>query len=79
MVYTNDPDGDVTTIKADLRLSVLKSRHANVMTDMYQHVKSEKGKEIIKAGWRAAGITDTLKDSGINGNTIRLKTGILLG
>ena len=73
MAYTNDPDGDVTTIKADLRLSALKSRRATVMIDMYQHLKSEKGREIIKAGWRAAGITDTLKDSREgNGNTIRL-------
>ena len=44
---TNYPDRDVTTIKVDLRLSTLKPRHAKVMTDMYQHLKSEKGKEII--------------------------------
>ena len=47
---TNDPDRDITTIKDDLRLSTLKPRCAKVMTDMYQHLKSEKGKEIIKAG-----------------------------
>ena len=47
---TNDPDRDVTTIQVDLCLSTLKPRHAKVMTDMYQHLKSEKGKEIIKAG-----------------------------
>ena len=40
---------------------------------MYQHLKFEKGKEIIKAGWRAVGITDILKDARErNGNTIRL-------
>ena len=33
------------------------------MTDMYQHLKSKKEKEIIKVGWRAAGITDILKDA----------------
>ena len=59
---TNDPDRDVTPIRVDLRLSTLKPRHAEVMTDMYQHLKSEKRKEIIKAGWRAAGITNILKD-----------------
>ena len=48
---TNDPDRDITTIKDNLRLSTLKPRRAKVMTDMYQHLKSEKGKEIIKAGW----------------------------
>ena len=70
---TNDPDQDVTTIKVDLRLSTLKPRHGKVMTDMYQHLKSKKGKEIIKAGWRAASITDISKDAREgNGNTIRL-------
>ena len=70
---TNYPDRDVTIIQVDLRLSTLKPRHAKVMTDMYQHLKSKKGKEIIKAGWKAAGITDILKDvrEG-NGNSIRL-------
>ena len=60
---TNNPDRDATTIKVDFRLSTFKPRHAKVMTDMYQHLKSEKGKEIIKAGWRASGITDILKDA----------------
>ena len=46
----NDPDWDATTIKVDPRLSTLKPRHAKVMTNMYQHHKSEKGKEINKAG-----------------------------
>ena len=30
---------------------------------MYQNHKSEKGKEINKAGWREAGITDVLKEA----------------
>ena len=51
---------DVATIKVDLLLSTLKPRHAKVMTGMYQHLKSEKGKKIIKAGWRAS---DILKDA----------------
>ena len=60
---TNDPDRDVTIIKVELRSSTLKLRYTKIMTDMYQHLKSEKGKEIIKAGWRASGITDILKDA----------------
>ena len=72
-VLTNDRDRDVTTIKVDLRLSTLKLRHAKVLTDMYQHLKSEKRKGIIKAGWRAAGIADISKDAREgNGNIIRL-------
>ena len=69
----NDPDWDVTSIKVDPRLSTLKPRHAKVMTNMYQNHKSEKGKEISKAGWREAGITDVLKEAwNGNGNTISL-------
>ena len=64
---TNDPD------QMNLHVSTLKPLHAKVMTDMYQHFKSEKSKEIIKAGWKAVGITDILEDAREgNGNTIRL-------
>ena len=49
---TNDPDRDITTIQVDLRLSTLKPRHANVMTNMYQHLKSEKGKEASRQDGR---------------------------
>ena len=49
--------------KLTVVLSTLKLRHAKVMTDMYQNLKSGKGKEVIKAGWRAAGIIVILKDA----------------
>ena len=74
-VLRNDPDGDVTTIKVDFCLSTLKPRHAKEMTYIYQHLKFEKGKEIIKAGLRAAAITDILKEARErNWNTIRLNS-----
>ena len=41
---TNDPDRDVTTIQVGLRLSILKPRNARVMTDIYQYLKSQRGK-----------------------------------
>ena len=70
---SNDPDRDVTTIQVDLQLSTLKPRHAKVMTDIYKYLKSEKGKEIVKTGWKAAGITNVLNDARKgNGNTIKL-------
>ena len=50
---TNYPDRDLKTIKVDLHVSTLKPRQAKLMTDMHQHLKSQKGKEIIKARWRA--------------------------
>ena len=56
-----DPARDVTTVKVDLRLSTLKPHHARVMRDVYNYLRSEKGKDIIKAGWKAAGISDAVK------------------
>ena len=58
-VLKEDPTRDVTTIKVDLRLSVLKALHANVMKEAY-HLK---GKEVIWNGWRAAGITESLRQT----------------
>ena len=65
-----DPDRDGTTIEVDLRLSTLKPRHAKVMTDLYHHIQFHKGKEIIKAGWKAAGITDILQNSRRNNENL---------
>ena len=56
-----DPDRDGTT---------LKPRHAKVMTDLYHHIQFHKGKEIIKAGWKAAGITDILQNSRRNNENL---------
>ena len=56
-----DPARDATTVKVDLRLSTLKPNHARVMRDVYNYLRSEKGKDIIKAGWKAAGISDAVK------------------
>ena len=49
-----DPTGDVTTIKVDLRLSVLKPLHANVMKDAYQCFEFLKRREVILDEWRAS-------------------------
>ena len=58
-----DPKRDVITIEADLRLSALKPEHATVMRKVYEFLQSEKGCDLIKAGWRAADITDVLKEA----------------
>ena len=65
-----DPDQDITSIEVDLRLSTLKPRHAKVMTVLYHHLQSRKGKEIIKAGWKATGITDILQNSQRNNENL---------
>ena len=64
------PDRDVTSIEVDLRLSTLKPHHIKVITNLYHHLQSHKGKEIIKAGWKAAGITDILQNSRRNNENL---------
>jgi len=58
-----DPDREVASIEVDLRLSTLKPRHAKVMIELYDHFQTEAGKKVIKAGWKAAGITDNLANA----------------
>ena len=44
-----EPDGDVTSIEVDLRLSTLKPRHAKVMIELYDYLKTEDGRKIIES------------------------------
>ena len=65
----HDPKRDVTMIEVDLWLFILKLEHAKVMRKVYKFLQSEKGCDLIKAGWRAAGITDVLKEARDTGCT----------
>ena len=56
-----DSKRDVTTIKVHLKLSTLKSIHAKTASKVYEDFKSDKGKQIILNGFRAAGITEAVK------------------
>ena len=58
-----DPKRSVPTIEVDLRLSTLKPEHAKVNRKVYEFLHSEKGCDVIKAGWRVAGMTDVLKEA----------------
>ena len=58
----NDPTCDMT-IKVDLCLSTLKPLHVKVMKNAYNYFASCRGKEIIKAGWKASGITDEIHET----------------
>ena len=57
----NDPAKDVTTIKVDLPLSVLKPLHFETLKKVMDFFKSTNGQEIIKSGFRSAGITDAIR------------------
>ena len=65
-----DPSRDVTMIKVDLSLSALKPVHANLMKDIYEHFKTDKGKGIIKAGWKAAGIMEAVNSTRLSNKNV---------
>ena len=70
-----NPTRDVTTIKVDLRLSVLKLLRDNVMKEAYQFFESLKDKEMILSGWRGAGITESLRQTReANENSVSLNS-----
>ena len=64
-----DPKRDVTTIEVDLRFSTLKPEHAKIMRKVYKFLQLKKGCDMIKADWKAAGITDVLKEARDTGCT----------
>ena len=59
--FLADPKRDITTIKVDLKLSTLKSIHAKTVSKVYEHLQSNKSKQVILNGFQAAGITEAAK------------------
>ena len=59
----DDPSRDVSTIKVDLKLSTLKPLHVKSTREVYEYLKSDKGRSLIKSGFRAAGITKAVQDA----------------
>ena len=51
---------NVTDIEIKLLLSILKSLHAGWIVDFYNHMSTNKGKDIIMIGWKAVRILDAL-------------------
>ena len=47
-------------VQIKLQLSTLKPLHAGWLVVLYNEMTSDKGVDIIKSGWRAAGIADAL-------------------
>ena len=48
-------------IKVDYRLSVLKPLHGKCLVELYNHMSTAEGKEIVANGWKKAGIFDAIK------------------
>ena len=63
-----DTKRDVTTIKVDLKLSTLKPIHAKTISKLYEHLKSDKGKQGISNGFRVPGMMEAVKKMRENPN-----------
>ena len=52
-----DDGVNLEDIRVKLQLTTI---HAAWIVDFYNHMTTEKGRDVIESGWRAAGITDAL-------------------
>ena len=48
-------------VKVKLNLTILKRIHVGWLVEFYNHMTTDKGCDIIKRGWKAAGITDAIR------------------
>ena len=48
-------------IEIKLKLSVLKPLHASWLVELFNYMTSDKRRQVIENGWKAAGIVETLK------------------
>ena len=55
-----DEGKEIEDVDVQLKLSVLKPIHANWIVDLFNYFTSEKGREIISNGWKAAFITEVI-------------------
>ena len=58
-----NPNIDVADIKLDTRKTVMRPLHARSLCKVHAMFKTDRGKQIILNGWRAAGIVDAVKDA----------------
>ena len=59
----DSPDIDVTEIKVDTRMRIVRPLHAKIIKDAYDMFKSDRGKIIIGNGWKMAGITQAVREA----------------
>ena len=55
-----DEDKEIEDVDVQLKLSVLKPLHTNWIIDLFNYFTSEKGREIISNGWKAAFISEAM-------------------
>ena len=54
-------DVELSDIEFDYRLLVLKPLHPKWLAELYNHMYTDEGKEIVAKGWKKAGIFDAIK------------------
>ena len=59
----DDPSRDASTIKVDFKLSSLKQLHVKSLREVYEYLKLDKGRSLIKFRFRVAGITKAVQDA----------------
>ena len=52
---------ELDDIEVDYRLSVLKSLHAKWLVELYNHMPTDEGKEVVANGWKKADIFDAIR------------------
>ena len=52
---------ELDDIEVDYRLSVLKPLHAKWLVEIYNHMSTDEGKEIVANGWKKADIFNAIK------------------
>ena len=58
-----DSSRDETIMKIDLKLSILKPLHLNSLIQIFNYFKTSDGESIIKSGFQATGITNTIANA----------------
>ena len=58
-----DPSLDVADIKLDTRTVVMRPLHARSLCKIHSFFETPRGQLITANGWKAAGITDAVKDA----------------
>ena len=61
-----DEGKDLEEIDVKLQLTTLKPLHAKWMTELYNHMTSGEGKQVVLNGWRAAGIRQAIDQGYFN-------------
>ena len=57
---------DLEEIDVKLQLTTLKPLHAKWITELYNHMTSGGGKQVVLNGWRAAGIRQAIDQGYVN-------------